>query len=201
MLGRTDLCKHEFGCYENTLRGWYKSFLTGLAVKSVLNLLPCIINPKKLVATLFSLKDNLDSVRFALFLACMNAAYKAVLCLLRRYYQDDKVNAFIAGFVSAFPLLIDEKNRRKFIALIFFARSLECLFNAMEKHGIRCKIPYGEQLVFSIAGCFNKYSMAYEQELLNPGLRKFYENASLMSKNDKILIECWHKMLQNQMKK
>jgi hypothetical protein len=57
-------------------------------------------------------KSNLDSVRFALFAAFLNALYKAILCLMRRFCKDDKKNAFIAGFLSALSLAIDEKERR-----------------------------------------------------------------------------------------
>jgi hypothetical protein len=71
-----------------------------------------------------SINKNLDSIRFALFVACMNAIYKAVLCFLRRFIKDDKKNALIAGFMSALSLLIDTKDRRIFIALIIFSRSL-----------------------------------------------------------------------------
>jgi hypothetical protein len=54
----------------------------------------------------------------------MAAIYKAVLCFLRRHSQNDKRNAAIAGFLSAIAIVIDTKDRRKFISLIIFGRSL-----------------------------------------------------------------------------
>ena len=46
------------------------------------------------------------------FAAFLNALYKAILCIMRRFCKDDKKNAFIAGFLSALSLAIDEKERR-----------------------------------------------------------------------------------------
>ena len=46
-------------------------------------------------------------MRFALFAAFLNALYKAILCIMRRFCKDDKKNAFIAGFLSALSLAID----------------------------------------------------------------------------------------------
>jgi hypothetical protein len=70
------------------------------------------------------MKNNWDSIRFALFVACMNSIYKGVLCFLRRFSDNDKKNAFIAGFMCGLAIIIDAKDRRIFIALILFSRAL-----------------------------------------------------------------------------
>lgn len=70
------------------------------------------------------MKANLDTVRFSLFAAFLNALYKGILCILRRICKDDRKNAFIAGFLSALSMAMDDKSRRKALALIIFARSL-----------------------------------------------------------------------------
>jgi hypothetical protein len=59
-----------------------------------------------------NIKKNLDSVRFSLFIAFLNSGYKVLLCLLRRVCNNDKVNAPIAGALSALSILIDTKSRR-----------------------------------------------------------------------------------------
>ena len=71
-----------------------------------------------------NLKKNFDAIRFGLFLSMMTALYKGVLCSMRRYSSDDKKNSAIAGFLSAFAILIDPKERRKFIGLMILGRSL-----------------------------------------------------------------------------
>lgn len=71
-----------------------------------------------------SLNYNLDSIRFALFLACMNGLYKAVLCMMRRFSKNDKINASVAGFISGLSIIIDSKNRRMFIMLLLLSRAM-----------------------------------------------------------------------------
>ena len=44
---RTQFCQHEFGCIENIIRGFTKSFLLGYLIKSVISLIGALINLKK----------------------------------------------------------------------------------------------------------------------------------------------------------
>jgi hypothetical protein len=194
LLNKSKLCKHKFSCTENVLKGWYKSFIYALLIKSVINNITSIVNPRKFLSNLLDMKQNFDSMRFAIFAAFMNGIYKMVLCIMRRYSKSDKVNAAVAGFASGLALAIDDKKRRVFIALLLLGRSLECLLNSLEFHGIITKIPYGEQLLFTVCGTFNKYCFSYESSLLDPGLRKFYQNASMMSKNDIKFLKIWNTM-------
>lgn len=71
---------------------------------------------------------NVDTFKFALFISCLNALYKGILCLLRRFSKNDRLNSAVAGALSAFSMLIDNKERRKFFALVIFARSLVLTF-------------------------------------------------------------------------
>lgn len=50
-------------------------------------------------------------------------------------------------------------------------------------------------MAWSVFGCFNKYCMTFEPELLNKELRKFYLKASAMTKNDIILCDVLTDML------
>lgn len=65
MLNKSKLCKHSFGCTENVLRGWYKSFFFALLVKSAFNNVFLIANPKKFFKNLLDFKSNFDSIRLA----------------------------------------------------------------------------------------------------------------------------------------
>lgn len=62
-------------------------------------------------------------MKFALFASLLNSMYKSVLCLMRRFSDNEKLNAAVAGATSALSLLVDAKDRRIFFALVFFARS------------------------------------------------------------------------------
>jgi hypothetical protein len=68
----------------------------------------------------------------------MNALYKAILCFLRRFNKDDRINSAVAGALSALSLLIDNKERRKFLALIIFARSLVIILDSF--YSCLCRI-------------------------------------------------------------
>ncbi|CDW74092.1 UNKNOWN [Stylonychia lemnae] len=188
MLTRTHLCKHKFGCYENTLRGWYRSFAMAFLVKSLFTHLPKIVKPVKLIKKILSIKGNTDAIKFALFASCMCAIYKAALCIMRRITGDDKINAGVAGFLSAFAILLDAKSRRLFL-------SLDVFVNMLEKRGIIKKINGFEVWAWAVMGCFNKYCMSYEPECLNNGFRKFYLKASAMTQNDIIMCDTWAKSL------
>jgi len=65
----------------------------------------------------------------------------------------------------------------------------------LDKRGIIQKINGFEVWAWAVMGCFNKYCMSYEPECLNNGFRKFYQNASNMTLNDKILCDSWAKSL------
>ncbi len=46
---------------------------------------------------------------------------------MRRISSSDKLNALVAGALSALSLLVDAKDRRVFFALVLFSRSLVTL--------------------------------------------------------------------------
>jgi hypothetical protein len=68
-------------------------------------------------------KNNVDTLKFALFASLLNSIYKAALCIMRRITKNERINAAVAGGLSSLSLLVDAKDRRIFFALVFFARS------------------------------------------------------------------------------
>jgi len=146
-------------------------------MKSIFLLLPKLFRPKALLKTIIDLKANGDNIRFGVFAACMNALYKVVLCVLRRYSENQGVNAFAAGFIAGLATIIDEGSRRTWLALYLLARSFECLLNLLEMKGYKVKINHGEQLVFTVAGSFLKYCFGYEKDLIDQATQKFFYQA------------------------
>ena len=87
-------------------------------IKYGLSLPGCIMSPKKGFKNLFSMTNFLDSTRFTLFMSLFNAIYKISLCTMRRQVKtSDKINAPIAGIISALMLIIEAKSRWKTISL------------------------------------------------------------------------------------
>ena len=69
--------------------------------------------------------------------------------------------------------------------------------NILDSRNIFKKFKYGELVIWSLCGTFNKYCMSYEPYCLAPSFRKFYINAASMTKNDIILCDIWAKMLES----
>lgn len=83
----------------------------------------------------------LDGTRFGLFLMCFNTVYKLILCLMRRTGSKDKVNAPVAGFVSALSLAIDSKHRRRLITMLTISR----IFDFVNSFGRKDKVKSDNQ--------------------------------------------------------
>ena len=78
-----------------------------------------------------------EFLRFPTFLGLQSFIFKAVLCILRRLRKkDDGYNSFIAGFLSAFSLLLnDSVELRKILALYTLVRALKILYDIYEEKG------------------------------------------------------------------
>lgn len=148
LLTRTPMCKHKYSCYENVILGLYRTFRNTLLIKLVLNNLAYITNFNKLIKNLMSWKSNKDNLRFALFLALMNALYKSVLCLLRRVCKNDKINAPIAGFIAGLASSIEDKNRRQLLTVLLFSRFADTTYSLAESRGYVSRFPYGEMVLW-----------------------------------------------------
>ena len=153
------------------------------------------------------LKNHKDTLKFALFISLLNSLYKSVLCIMRRFCQNDKINAAVAGAISSLSLLADAKDRRIFFALVLFSRAIVILqhikqlkdifLNVLKKRGLNLRFKYGEVFVWAVMGCFNKYLMSYEPECLNPSFRAFYWTYSQMTRNDFDLLQLWMQQRDN----
>ncbi len=68
-------------------------------------------------------KNHIDTLKFSLFISLLNSLYKGILCTMRRFTKNERLNAAVAGGLSSLSLLVDSKDRRIFFALVFLARS------------------------------------------------------------------------------
>jgi len=116
---------------------------------------------------------------------CFNSAYKVILCLLRRFVSlNDKINAPIAGFVSALTLLLDIKSRRMLMAVLLVSRCGDTTLNIAEKNGIIPKIKKREVVIWVLLNMLLQSSMAYEKDVLAKSMYKFYVTWAHMKPND-----------------
>ena len=90
MQARSVHCRHtkHMLCVNNVVAGFLKNFKNGFIASFILSAIPLILKMKiKLFfKMLFSKEKAIDSCKLALFAGFFNATYKAVLCLVRRFY-------------------------------------------------------------------------------------------------------------------
>lgn len=126
LLSKTVACKHDHGCFENVMRRALRNFLIGFSIQMLLKNIANIVKPAKLVKRLLKGNGVRESAIFGLFVMCFHSIYKLVLCLLRRMGSlDDRKNAPVAGFISAFSLIIDVKSRRQLLTVLTLSRALD----------------------------------------------------------------------------
>ena len=79
---------------------------------------------------------HLDCTKLGLFLMCFNTAYKLVLCLMRRLVtKNDRINAPVAGFLSALSLALDSDSRRELFMVLTMSRAIESTLKIGEEKG------------------------------------------------------------------
>ena len=105
LLQKSDVCKHPLGCFENGIRRAGKTFGFSFALILGFKFLYLATKPSKMLKGLMKIGMYTDSAKFGLFSTVFSCAYKLILCLLRGLgSKSDKVNAPIAGFISAWSL-------------------------------------------------------------------------------------------------
>ena len=140
-----------------------------LAIKLLVNNISYIGNIKKLLKNLLSYKSNRDNVRFALFLAMMNATYKFFLCIFRRIFKNDKLAAPIAGFLAGFASAIDLKSRRELFLVLLLSRLTDTTYSMAEDRGYARRIKYGEVIAWVFCNMTQQYAMGFEGDIMNRG--------------------------------
>jgi len=163
LLSKSEVCKHEHSCFENTIRKALKNFLVGFFIQFMLKNIMLLAKPAKMIRNLRKISTLLDCTRFGLFLMCFNTAYKFILCLLRRLGSlDDQVNAPAAGFVSALFLAIDSNSRRQLITVLAMSRAIEASLCIGETSGTIPRVPYRDLILWIISNCFLQSAMGFK---------------------------------------
>ena len=76
----------------------------------------------------------IDSARFASFTSVFSSAYKVVLCIMRKFVSlDDRINAPIAGFVSALSVAFESNSRKSLFTILVLSRCIDSLLNDMQE--------------------------------------------------------------------
>lgn len=144
-----------------------------LSIKILANNFMYLSNPKKLLANLINPKSQKDNVKFALFLALMNATYKALLCTLRRFVKDDRFNSVVASVLAAFWISMEPQKRRFLLIILLFSRMLDTCTRFTINHKICQSQKYFNVFIWALCSVMQQYICCYERDCLNPGVWKF----------------------------
>jgi hypothetical protein len=126
-----------------------------------------------------------DSIKFGIFLMLFNSVYKLVLCLMRRFVtQEDKINAPIAGFISALSLIVEQKSRRQLMAALMMSRFFDTAISVSENKEYIPKIANKAIVMWVLANVLVQSQYGMQPDILNNGLVKFYKTWSSMTHND-----------------
>jgi len=131
------------------------------------------------------LSPQVDSAKFGFFACIFSFGYKFILCALRRLgCHNDKINAPVAGFISAFSLALDVKPRKELIMILILSRAVDTCINLAEGKNIIPVYKHKYVFIFIAFNVFLQSRMAFQPDVLNPGMYKFYKQWSQMTKQD-----------------
>jgi hypothetical protein len=193
---KTEFCQHEFGCIENVLRGFAKSFTLGYLIKMGIRIIGVLISFKKLMkkpSMMLKALVNKDNVRFGAFLGAFTGILKSTICLLRIIRKnDDGSNFFAAGALAGFlSLFIQPKSDRTVWGTFLIARAFDCVYNHLVLNGTIKKSPFHYVFLFALLNSFTGYAFGHEPYLLPRSLEKFYLQMTNMHDNDRIMRSIW----------
>lgn len=195
-LTRTNLCKHKecHSCLQNALVGFCRTFTNVLSLKVVVNSLFYVGNFKKLLQNLASVKTQKDNIQFALFYALMNLTYKALLCLFRRKFTDDRVGSVVAAIVSGVWLLLEPRQRHELLVIIIFSRAASAAANMSVNKGVSPSIPYLDMVICILSWAQQQWFLLYETESLNKGQCNFLMKWGFFTENEIAMQQAMHRM-------
>lgn len=138
----------------------------------------------------------IDSGKFALFLMLFNVVYKGVLCLMRNLgWHDDRVNAPVAGFLSALCIAFDQKSRRNLFIILTMSKAIDATITKLETE--TGKIPYKPLIFWTVANWFLMNVFAHEPDLMIPGQARAFTKLCDFTYNEKLLRDTWARMWMN----
>lgn len=209
LSSRSEACKHRCeGCVHNSLNNSGSKFLYAYLTSNLLQVIPLILKPAKIIKQITSSEKIKDSCKFALFVTIFSFTYKAALCFIRRlviWYnsktsrqiEPDKVAAPLAGFIAGLSLAVDSAFRRQFIAVLAMSRFLETGLSLAEGKQAIPKVWQRNLWLWLLANLLTQYYLSCEKDLLNGSIKSFYTHWAQMKPNDKIQVEVWHRMKQD----
>jgi len=138
----------------------------------------------------FSAKLFRNAAQFGGFTSVFSSAYKVVLCLMRRWVShNDKINAPVAGFISALSVAFETNTRRSLFTVLVASRCIDSILNYMQAEGyISDNRNLRYFLLWLISSTFCGALHIVRPELINRGLLKFYVKWTMRTPGDEFFV-------------
>ncbi|KAE9612122.1 putative transmembrane protein [Lupinus albus] len=122
-----------------------------------------------------------EACRIGLLFGGFTGSYHALRCLLRKLRKKETpINAVLAGSVAGFSILaLNDKNRRRTLALYLLARLAQCAYNSAKSknkfHLWGSHWRHGDSLLFAVACAQVMYAFVMRPESLPKAYQDFIQ--------------------------
>jgi hypothetical protein len=100
---------------------------------------------------------------------------------------DDRINAPIAGFISALSVSFESNSRKSLFTILVLSRCVDSLLNLLEEEGYISKNRNLRFfLIWFFAHVFLTTMHVVRPEIVNRGFLKFYYKWAMRSHNEKV---------------
>jgi len=159
---------------------WLETFING--VKRVAPVYTSITFVPMVVLRFWTLvKHPVESIlkglwsvsRSTMFLSSFVTLYMFLICARQRItIYDHRAVYWLAGFISSWTILFEQKSRRSELALYVLPRAIDSWVMTMQDRKLLANIPHGEKGLFALGMAALMYYREFHPECMSPLLRR-----------------------------
>ena len=115
---------------------------------------------------------------------------------MRKYVgSDDKINAPVAGFISGLSVGFESKSRKALFTILVVSRCIDSILNFLQEEGyISTNKNMRYFLMFCVSSTFIVFLHVVRPELVHAGHLKFQRKWSMLTHNDRVVLESEEKL-------
>jgi hypothetical protein len=107
---------------------------------------------------------------------------------MRRFVSlDDRINAPVAGFISALSVALESNSRKSLFTILVLSRCIDSLLNYLQEEGyLSTNRNLRYLLLWCTSSTFVIFLHVVRPELVNKGILKFYNKWAMRTHNEKL---------------
>eukprot|EP01084_Bolivina_argentea_P172516 298849_1 len=172
------LCPHKHRCFQNAImKGFFRTFSAAFIFKTSLRFSTKLLSGNISFDKIKAIYLDPDSLLFGLFVGIMSFTYKVILCILRRIRGKDPIyHKTIAGFICGTWIVMDDKTRRKQIALYCLVRAISDVIKLCVRKKKIPHIPHTDIAVFTVSQLLTMHALLHAPKTLDKKYYKWIKN-------------------------